>query len=127
MPESWWRRLGKAKAAGLVAGLFVPPIGVAAGAGLVLYFLGAVVTVAHARSYSHLAFPVLYLAPVVTSLAAPGSSAPGTFPADQDLEGVRRPGPGVRVRRVRAADHQTAGIKLLTMKEFVRTLRQPWT
>jgi hypothetical protein len=71
VPESWWTWLGTAKAAGaagLVAGLFVPAIGVAAAIGLVLYFAGAVVTVARARSYSHLAYPVLYLAPVVASL-----------------------------------------------------------
>jgi hypothetical protein len=72
VPRSWWPWLGTAKAAGaagLVAGLFVPPIGVAAAIGLVLYFTGAVVTVARARSYGHLVFPVLYLAPVVASLA----------------------------------------------------------
>jgi hypothetical protein len=72
VPRSWWPWLGTAKAAGaagLVAGLFVPPIGVAAAIGLVLYFTGAVVTVARARSYAHLVFPVLYLAPVVASLA----------------------------------------------------------
>jgi hypothetical protein len=72
VPEAWWPWLGAAKAAGaagLVVGLFVPPIGVAAAIGLVLYFLGAVVTVARARSYGHLAFPVIYLAPVVASLA----------------------------------------------------------
>jgi hypothetical protein len=71
VPRSWWPWLGTAKAAGaagLVAGLFVPPIGVAAAIGLVLYFTGAVVTVARARSYGHLVFPVLYVAPVVTSL-----------------------------------------------------------
>ncbi|MEU4250502.1 DoxX family protein [Amycolatopsis sp. NPDC026612] len=72
VPRSWWPWLGTAKAAGaagLVAGLFWPPIGVAAAIGLVVYFTGAVVTVARARSYAHLAFPLLYLAPVVVSLA----------------------------------------------------------
>ena len=72
VPRSWWPWLGTAKAAGaagLVAGLFVPPLGVAAAIGLVLYFTGAVVTVARARSYGHLVFPVLYMAPVVASLA----------------------------------------------------------
>jgi hypothetical protein len=72
VPESWWPWLGAAKAAGaigLVVGLFVPPIGIAAAIGLVLYFLGAVVTVARARSYAHLAFPVIYMAPAVASLA----------------------------------------------------------
>src|SRR3954447_8990212 len=72
VPRAWWAWLGTgqaAGAAGLVVGLFVPPIGVAAAIGLVLYFTGAVVTVARARSYGHLVFPVLYLAPVVASLA----------------------------------------------------------
>ena len=71
VPESWWPWLGAAKAAGaagLVVGLFVPPIGIAAAIGLVLYFLGAVVTVARARSYGHLVFPVIYMAPAVASL-----------------------------------------------------------
>ncbi|MBQ0893897.1 DoxX family protein [Micromonospora purpureochromogenes] len=72
VPRSWWPWLGTAKAAGavgLVAGLFVPVVGVLAGIGLVLYFTGAVVTVLRARSYSHIPFPLLYAAPVVGSLA----------------------------------------------------------
>ncbi|WP_326952560.1 DoxX family protein [Amycolatopsis sp. NBC_01286] len=72
VPRSWWPWLGTAKAAGaagLIAGLVVPPIGVAAGIGLVLYFTGALVTVARAKSYAHLAFPLVYVAPVVASLA----------------------------------------------------------
>jgi len=71
VPRSWWNLLGTAKAAGaagLLAGLFWTPIGVAAAIGLVLYFGGALITVARARSYAHLAFPLLYLAPVVASL-----------------------------------------------------------
>ncbi|MEV7099514.1 DoxX family protein [Amycolatopsis sp. NPDC051045] len=71
VPASWWPWLGTAKAAGalgLIAGLFWPPIGIAAAIGLILYFTGALVTVARARSYAHLAYPVLYLAPVVTAL-----------------------------------------------------------
>ncbi|MEW9552454.1 DoxX family protein [Nonomuraea sp. NPDC050783] len=72
VPASWWPWLGAAKAAGaagLLAGLAVPAIGVAAGIGLVAYFLGAVVTVLRARSYRTVVFPVLYLAPVVATLA----------------------------------------------------------
>jgi len=72
VPRSWWPWLGTAKAAGaagLVAGLFWPPLGIAAGIGLILYFTGALVTVARARSYAHLAFPLLYLVPVAASLA----------------------------------------------------------
>ncbi|MGW4474875.1 DoxX family protein [Nonomuraea sp. NPDC004354] len=72
VPRAWWPWLGAAKAAGavgLLVGLFVPVIGVMAGIGLVLYFTGAVVTVVRARSFSHVAFPLMYVAPVVASLA----------------------------------------------------------
>jgi hypothetical protein len=72
VPRSWWPWLGTAKAAGaagLVVGLFVPVIGVMAGIGLVLYFAGAVITVLRAHWYSHVGFPLLYMAPVVGSLA----------------------------------------------------------
>lgn len=71
VPQSWWPWLGTAKAAGavgLVVGLFIPLLGVAAGICLILYFIGAVITVVRARSYGHIAFPLLYLAPVVVSL-----------------------------------------------------------
>ncbi|WP_251094204.1 DoxX family protein [Streptomyces sp. Caat 7-52] len=71
VPKSWWTPLGLAKAAGslgLVAGLFVPVIGVLAGCGLVLYFLGAAITVARARWYSHIPFPLVYAAPVAGAL-----------------------------------------------------------
>ncbi|OLF05138.1 hypothetical protein BLA60_37810 [Actinophytocola xinjiangensis] len=71
VPRSWWPWLAHAKAAGavgLLAGLVVPFVGVAAGIGLVLYFAGAVVTVVRARWYSHLPFPVLYVMPVVASM-----------------------------------------------------------
>ncbi len=47
----------------------MPAIGVAAAIGLILYFAGAVITVLRARSYKTVAFPVLYLAPVVATLA----------------------------------------------------------
>ncbi|MEV5691621.1 DoxX family protein [Micromonospora globbae] len=72
VPRSWWPWLGVAKAAGsvgLLVGLFVPVVGVLAAVGLVLYFVGAVVTVLRARSYGHVPFPLLYLAPVVAALA----------------------------------------------------------
>lgn len=71
VPVSWWPWLGAAKAAGalgLLAGLVVPAVGVAAGIGLVLYFTGAVITVLRARSYSHVVFPLMYLTPVVAAL-----------------------------------------------------------
>jgi DoxX-like family len=72
VPRTWWPWLATAKAAGaagLLVGLFVPVIGVMAGIGLVLYFAGAALTVVRARSYSHVPFPLLYMAPVVGSLA----------------------------------------------------------
>ncbi|MFC9256393.1 DoxX family protein [Amycolatopsis thailandensis] len=71
VPRTWWTPLGVAKAAGalgLVAGLWVPALGVAAGIGLVLYFAGAVITVLRAHWPSHVAFPLMYLAPVAASL-----------------------------------------------------------
>ncbi|WP_030714940.1 DoxX family protein [Streptomyces sp. NRRL F-2580] len=72
VPPSWWTPLALAKlagAAGLMIGLAVPVVGVLAGTGLVLYFLGAVITVLRARSYKTVAFPLLYLAPVTVTLA----------------------------------------------------------
>ncbi|MGH3097115.1 MAG: DoxX family protein [Streptosporangiales bacterium] len=50
VPQSWMGLLGSlfgAATVGLVAGFAVPALGVAAAAGLVLYFVGAVI--AHAR------------------------------------------------------------------------------
>ncbi|HEX6443637.1 MAG TPA: DoxX family protein [Streptosporangiales bacterium] len=70
VPRSWWPWLGTAKAAGalgMLVGLFVPVIGVLAAVGLVLYFIGAVVTVVRARSYAHIPFPLLYLVPVAVA------------------------------------------------------------
>ncbi|MFI6090968.1 DoxX family protein [Streptomyces sp. NPDC051218] len=72
VPFSWLPWLGAAKAAGavgLLVGLLVPAVGVAAGIGLALYFAGAVVTVVRARWYAHIPFPLLYAAPVVGALA----------------------------------------------------------
>lgn len=72
IPSSWWPWLGTAKAAGaagLLVGLVAPIVGVLAGIGLVLYFTGAVITVVRARWYSHVPFPLLYVAPVIGSLA----------------------------------------------------------
>lgn len=72
VPRSWWPWLGAAKAvgaAGLMVGLLVPAVGALAGAGLVLYFTGAVITVLRARWFSHLPFPLIYVAPVIGSLA----------------------------------------------------------
>lgn len=70
VPERWWPWLGVAKtvgAAGLLAGLVVPAVGVAAAMGLGVYFVGALLTVTRARAYSHLPFPLLYLVPAVAA------------------------------------------------------------
>jgi hypothetical protein len=69
---TWWPWLGIAKAAGaagLVVGLFVPILGVMAEVALILYFAAAVVVVARAHWYSHLPYPLVYVAPVVAATA----------------------------------------------------------
>lgn len=71
VPRSWWNWLALAKSAGalgLVVGLFVPVVGVAAAVGLILYFLGAAATTVRARSYNTTVFPLLYLAPAAATL-----------------------------------------------------------
>ncbi|MFC8273197.1 DoxX family protein [Streptomyces sp. NPDC057271] len=71
VPRSWWTWLGLAKAAGavgLVVGLWIPAIGLAAGIGVALYFTGALVTVIRARSYAHVVWPMMYAAPAVAAL-----------------------------------------------------------
>ncbi|MFD9244942.1 DoxX family protein [Streptomyces sp. NPDC059556] len=60
MPRPRWTPLALAKltgAAGLLIGSALPVVGLLAGAGLVLHFLGAVVTVLRARSYKTVPFP----------------------------------------------------------------------
>ena len=55
VPESWLTWLGVVKAAaviGLLAGLVIPPVGLAAAAGVVLFFVGAVMTHVRARYYA---------------------------------------------------------------------------
>jgi hypothetical protein len=63
VPASWFPLLAAAEiagAAGLVLGLWVPALGIAAGAGVVLYFVGAVV--AHLRVENHEVVPPATLA-----------------------------------------------------------------
>lgn len=70
VPRSWWPWLGMAKAVGavgLIVGLAFPAVGIAASVGLVLYFTGALITVARARSYGHLPFPLMYLVPALAA------------------------------------------------------------
>lgn len=72
VPQPWWPWLGVLKilgATGLIVGLFVPLVGIAAEAGLVAYFLGAVLTVVRARWYTHIPYPLMFLAPVIASIA----------------------------------------------------------
>jgi hypothetical protein len=73
LPESWLPYLATAKAAGAVGLLLglagVTPIGVAAGVGLVLFFVGAVGAHLRARVFYNIAFPGTYLALAVASLA----------------------------------------------------------
>jgi hypothetical protein len=71
VPRSWLHPLGAAKAVGalgLLAGIAAPAVGVAAAAGLLLYFVGAVITVARARWYSHLPYPTAFLVMAAASL-----------------------------------------------------------
>ncbi|WP_432122953.1 DoxX family protein [Streptomyces sp. S1] len=63
VPESWLPWLAAAKAAGaigLLVGLAVPALGVAAAIGVTLYFLGALVT--HLRARDYVVAPVVVLA-----------------------------------------------------------------
>jgi hypothetical protein len=60
VPDSWLPRLATLKAAGavgLLAGLAVPLIGSAAAVGVVLYFIGAVITHVRAKDFE-IAAPV---------------------------------------------------------------------
>jgi DoxX-like family len=64
VPRWWLSYLGALKvagAAGLLIGIWVPLIGIAAAAGLVVYFIGAIVTVIRAHWYSHLRYPAPFL------------------------------------------------------------------
>ncbi|MGI8690690.1 MAG: DoxX family protein [Thermomicrobiales bacterium] len=70
VPESWLTTLGILKAAGalgLLVGFAVPLIGTAAAVGLILFFVGAIITHLRARDYS-LAYAAVYLLLTVTAL-----------------------------------------------------------
>lgn len=72
VPRPWLFSLGAAKAAGalgLLVGIAVPLVGVAAGVGLVLFFLGAIVTVVRARWFEHY-YPAVFLLLAVGALAS---------------------------------------------------------
>ena len=72
VPRSWLPALGAAKlvgAAGLLVGLVgLRPLGIAAAAGLVLFFVGAVLTHLKARVLYNIAFPGGYLLFAAASL-----------------------------------------------------------
>jgi DoxX-like protein len=70
VPQSWLFSLGALKAAGalgLLIGIGVPLLGVAASVGLVLFFIGALITHFRAR-YWDIAPPVAFLLLAVGSL-----------------------------------------------------------
>ncbi|TCO52324.1 DoxX family protein [Actinocrispum wychmicini] len=72
VPRSWLFWLGMAKAAGaagILVGFAVPAIGIAAAAGLVLFFIGAVITVIRAQWYKHVPFPGTFLLLAAGTLA----------------------------------------------------------
>jgi hypothetical protein len=72
VPQSWLSGLGGLKAAGgfgLLIGIGLPLIGIAAAAGLVLFFVGAIVTALRARWYGHLPYPLAWLVLAVASLS----------------------------------------------------------
>lgn len=71
VPRSLWNPLALAKslgAIGLLGGLWIPGVGIAAAIGLIVYFVGAVITTLWARSFKTTVFPVLYLVPVIATL-----------------------------------------------------------
>jgi DoxX-like family len=71
VPHSWMFSLGALKVAGalgLLMGIVFPQIGVAASIGLVLFFVGAIVTAMRAHWYAHLPYPVVWLLLAVGSL-----------------------------------------------------------
>ena len=70
VPHSWMIPLGILKAAGalgLLLGIFVPPIGIAAGVGLVLFFVGAIITHLRGHYYAFTA-PIIFLTLAVAAL-----------------------------------------------------------
>ena len=71
IPHSWLFSLGALKAMGairLVIGIGLPLIGAAASLGLVLYFIGAIITVIRSQLYSHVRYPAPFLLLAIASL-----------------------------------------------------------
>jgi DoxX-like family len=70
VPRSWLPTLAALRVAGalgLLAGLALPPVGIAAAAGIVIYFVGAIITHLRARWYD-ISYPSVYLVLAATSL-----------------------------------------------------------
>lgn len=70
-PRQWLLPLGALKAAGaigILVGIGIPEIGVAAAAGLVLFFIGAVGAHLRVRWYSTIPFPAVFLLLAVGAL-----------------------------------------------------------
>ncbi|GAA5092327.1 DoxX family protein [Nocardia iowensis] len=57
-----------AGALGLLVGLAIPALGLAAAICLVLYFIGAIITIVRARGYGDLVYPTPYLVLAAASL-----------------------------------------------------------
>jgi hypothetical protein len=76
VPESWLTTLGILKAAGaigLLVGIGVPPVGIAAAVGLTVFFVAAIITHLRVRDYSFglaAAFLSLAVAALVLRLAS---------------------------------------------------------
>ena len=72
VPDSWLPTLATLKLAGaiglLIGLLGVRPLGIAAAAGLVVFFVGAVITHVRAGVYYNIAFPGWFLAMAAASL-----------------------------------------------------------
>src|SRR6267142_2814731 len=71
VPQSWMTTLGILKAAGavgLLVGIGVPLIGTAAAVGLILFFVGAIITHLRARDYSF-GLPIAFLLLAVATFA----------------------------------------------------------
>jgi|SRR5581483_962913 len=71
VPASWMTPLGVLKAAaalGLIVGIVVPSVGIAAATGLVLFFIGAIVAHLRGRFYAF-TLPIGFLALAAAALA----------------------------------------------------------
>ncbi|MFF4486088.1 DoxX family protein [Streptomyces sp. NPDC001544] len=71
VPDSWFPRLAAlefAGALGLIVGIFYRPLGIAAGVGVILYFIGAIITHLRAKDTKGLPMPAVLLVVAVAAL-----------------------------------------------------------